>query len=160
MKKRLILVAWLLIGLIACSPDDDGMLTGPVCVMDGDTVMIGGTRRHTKCVDGRIVDIWGITAFRLDQLCPHPSGHMLRCGLYSAAMLQEKVKTKDIRCEEKETKFGGIIVAQCFVDEEDIGRYMVEHGFARADPAQTERYTGYEAQAKAAHLGVWEMGER
>jgi endonuclease YncB( thermonuclease family) len=158
MKKGVIVMACLLAGLFGCSPDGDaGGLSGRACVMDGDTLMIGGSRRHTKCVDGRIVDLWGIAAFGLDQLCPHPSGQMVRCGLYSAYQLQEKLKTQEIRCEEKETKFGGIVVAQCFLGDEDIAQYMVAHGFARADGLVTQRYTGYEAQAKAGRRGLWAM---
>lgn len=157
MKKGLVVTACLLFLVIACSPDGgDGGLTGRACVMDGDTLMIGGTRRHTKCVDGQIVDLWGITAFGLDQLCPHPSGRMVRCGLYAAARLQEKVKTHEVRCEEKASKFGGVVAAQCFVGDEDIGQYMVAGGFAKADAMETERYTGHESQAKAQRRGLWE----
>ena len=161
MKKGLVVTACLLFLVIACSPDgDDGGLKGRACVMDGDTLMIGGTRRHTKCAEGQIVDIWGITAFGLDQLCPHPSGRMVRCGLYAAAQLQEKVKTHEIRCEQKASKFGGVVAAQCFVGEDDIGQYMVVNGFAKANAAVTERYTGHEAQAKAQRRGLWETGSR
>ncbi len=161
MKNALAVTGCLLLLVVACSPDgDDGGLKGRACVMDGDTLMIGGTRRHTKCVDGQIVDLWGITAFGLDQLCPHPSGRMIRCGLYAAAQLQEKVKTGEIRCEQKESKFGGVISAQCFLGDEDIGQYMVAHGYARADALATERYTGHEAQAKAQRRGLWETGAR
>jgi len=159
MKSSLVITGCLLIGLAACSPDGEGAgLTGRACVMDGDTLMIGGTRRHTKCAEGQIVDLWGITAFGLDQLCPHPSGRMVRCGLYAAAQLQEKIKTGEVRCEEKESKFGGVIAAQCFLGDEDIGQYMVANGYAQADASATERYTGHEAQAKAQRRGLWEMG--
>ena len=82
---------------------------------------------------------------------------MVRCGLYSAYQLQEKLKTNEIRCEEKATKFGGIVVAQCFLDDEDIGRYMVVNGYARANADDTERYTGYEAKARSQRRGLWEM---
>lgn len=159
MKSSLVITGCLLIGLAACSPDGEGAgLTGRACVIDGDTLMIGGTRRHTKCAEGQIVDLWGITAFGLDQLCPHPSGRMVRCGLYAAAQLQEKIKTGEVRCEEKESKFGGVIAAQCFLGDEDIGQYMVANGYAQADASATERYTGHEAQAKAQRRGLWEMG--
>jgi len=159
MKSSLVITGCLLIGLAACSPDGEGAgLTGRACVIDGDTLMIGGTRRHTKCAEGQIVDLWGITAFGLDQLCPHPSGRMVRCGLYAAAQLQEKIKTGEVRCEEKESKFGGVIAAQCFLGDEDIGQYMVANGYAQADATVTERYTGHEAQARAQRRGLWEMG--
>ncbi|MEQ9558736.1 MAG: thermonuclease family protein [Rhodospirillales bacterium] len=161
MKKGLIVTACLLFLSAACSPDGEAdKLTGRVCVMDGDTLMIGGTRRHTKCAEGQIVDLWGITAFGLDQLCPHPSGRLVRCGLFAAAQLQEKVKTSEVRCEEKASKFGGVISAQCFVGDDDIGQYMVANGFAKADALVTERYTGHEAQAKAQRRGLWETGAK
>ena len=163
MKNRVITMGYglaaavLVLCLTVAEPAWAGDITGRACVMDGDPLMIGGKRRHSKCVEGQIVDIWGISAFPLDQLCPHPSGQMVRCGLFSAYQLQEKLKTSEIRCEEKSTKFGGIIVAQCFLDQEDIGRYMVSHGYARANGAETERYTGHEAQARSQRRGLWEM---
>ena len=161
MKNALVVTGCLLLLVFACSPDGGaGGLKGRACVMDGDTLMIGGTRRHTKCIEGQIVDLWGITAFGLDQLCPHPSGRMVRCGLYAAAQLQEKVKTAEIRCEQKESKFGGVISAQCFLGDEDIGQYMVANGYARADATVTERYTGHEVQAKAQRRGLWGTGTR
>lgn len=161
MKKGLVVTGCLLFVLFACSPDGDAdRLTGRACVMDGDTLMIGGTRRHTKCVDGQIVDLWGVSAFPLDHLCPHPSGRMIRCGLYVAAQLQEKVKTREVHCEEKASKFGGVLEAQCVVGDEDIGQYMVASGFAKANAAVTERYTGHEAQAKAQRRGLWGMGAK
>ena len=56
MKKGLVVTGCLLFLVFACSPDGDAdKLTGRACVMDGDTLMIGGTRRHTKCAEGQIV---------------------------------------------------------------------------------------------------------
>ena len=49
---------------------------------------------------------------------------------------------------------------QCFVGDDDIGQYMVVNGFAKANAAVTERYTGHEAQAKAQRRGLWETGSR
>ena len=67
MKKGLVVTGCLLFLVFACSPDGDAdKLTGRACVMDGDTLMIGGTRRHTKCAEGQIVDLWGITAVLID----------------------------------------------------------------------------------------------
>ena len=156
--KGLQVLAIPVIGLLLAGalPAQAGEVTGRACVIDGDTLMINGKRRHTKCEGGQIVDLWGVAAFKLDQRCEHPSGQQVLCGRYSAAMLQEKIKTAEIRCEEKATKFGGVTVAQCFLKDEDLGVHMVSHGYALANREDTERYTGYEAQAKAGRKGMWE----
>ena len=151
-----------LLSLIAVSmpavsaPARAGDLSGHVCVMNGDTVMMGGRRRYAECEGGQVIHLWGIAGFKLDQLCRHPSGRNVMCGLYSAAQLQDRIKKNKIRCEQKDTKPGGVIVARCFLDKEDLGQFMVENGFAVADPRETQRYTGYEAAAKAARKGLWQ----
>ena len=150
----LILMACLIVALSAPAVSA-GELTGRACIVDGATLMLGGKRRHTKCEGGKLIQLWGVTAFGLKQRCQHPGGRDVMCGLYSAAQLQEKVKTQEIRCEEKATKFGGIIVAECFLGEDNLNRYMVENGYALADGKTTERFTGYEAQAKAQRRGLW-----
>jgi len=156
MKNALILTGWLILtALIVVPRGAAGEPAGKVCVMTGDTVMIGGKRRHTKCEGGRVVKFWGVAAFKMTQRCAHPSGRDVMCGLYSAAMLQEKIKTADIRCDEKATTDEGIVVGECFLGEENLNRYMVEKGFALADRAETERFTGYEAKAKAGKKGLW-----
>ncbi|HBC08651.1 MAG TPA: hypothetical protein DC046_13890 [Rhodospirillaceae bacterium] len=135
-------------------PAAAGELAGRACVIDGETLMLGGKRRHTKCEGGDIVKLWGVAAFKLKQTCDH-GGRAVLCGRYSAAMLQEKIKTAEIRCEEKATAFGGITIAECFVGADNINQHMVANGFALANRKDTERYTGYEAQAKAQNKGMW-----
>ncbi|PIW30716.1 MAG: hypothetical protein COW30_01715 [Rhodospirillales bacterium CG15_BIG_FIL_POST_REV_8_21_14_020_66_15] len=156
MKKPVILTACLVAGLLAAVPSAGaGELKGRACVIDGETLMLGGKRRHTKCEGGKIVKLWGIAAFKLNQTCEHGMGRTVMCGRYSAAMLQEKIKTAEIRCDEKATTFGGIIVAECFLGDDNINQHMVENGYALANRKDTERYTGYEARAKAGNKGMW-----
>ncbi len=37
-------------------------VSGPVCVTDGDTLVVNGKRRHTGCVGGTRVRLFGIGA--------------------------------------------------------------------------------------------------
>ncbi len=130
-------------------------LEGKVCIVDGDTLMFGGKRRHTKCVEGQSVDLWGVAAFRLKQLCRHPNGRNVLCGRYSAAMLMEQTKKEDIRCVLKAPRPDGTQTAECHVGAKNLNRHMVENGYALAYRPDTERYTAYEAIAKQGNKGMW-----
>lgn len=160
MKNPMILMAYVfVIGVSAGLPNAARAadLEGRVCVVDGDTVMLGGKRRHAKCVDGQLIDLWGIMAFKLNQQCSHPaSRRVVMCGRYSAAMLQEKIGKNTVRCEQKATKPDGTIVGHCFVGDDDINAHMVRNGFALAYRPDTERFTGYEEMAKAGRKGMWQ----
>ncbi len=37
-------------------------VSGPACVTDGDTLLVNGKRRHTRCVGGTRVRLFGIDA--------------------------------------------------------------------------------------------------
>ena len=47
-------------------------VSGPVCVTDGDTLVVNGKRRHTGCVGGTRVRLFGIDAPELKQKCKAP----------------------------------------------------------------------------------------
>ena len=49
-----------LVALIAFPAHAD--VSGPVCVTDGDTLVVNGKRRHTGCVGGTRVRLFGVGA--------------------------------------------------------------------------------------------------
>ncbi len=73
-------------------------VTGPVCVTDGDTLVVNGKRQRTRCAGGTRVRLFGIDAPELKQTCKHPSGRDFLCGRAAASFLLEHVGDRAVEC--------------------------------------------------------------
>ncbi len=107
-------------------------VSGPACVMDGDTLVVNGKRRHTRWVGGTRVRLFGIDAPELKQRCKHPSGRDFLCGRAAAAFLLEHVRGGAVECKGDSVDKYGRLIAICFVDGKDLNALMVGEGWALA----------------------------
>lgn len=94
----------------ACQPE----ISGPVRVIDGDTIDIDGSR----------VRLWGIDAPEAGT----PAGNA------ATAFLHALTAGKWITCRDNGTRSYGRIVAQCFIGNVDIADVLVDAGHARDWP--------------------------
>lgn len=118
---------------------------GDVYVRDGDSL----------AVDGREYRIWGIDAPEFRQLC-FGDNRRVPCGEYAANYMGELVGRGDVSCEEKDTDRYGRVVARCFRDDRDIGREMVQAGWALAYRQYSgDLYAADERAARREKRGVW-----
>jgi len=85
-----------LVALLASPAHAD--VSGPVCVTDGDTLVVNGKHQRTRCVGGTRVRLFGIDAPELKQTCKHPSGRDFLCGRAAAAFLLEHVRGRAVEC--------------------------------------------------------------
>ncbi|MDZ7709011.1 MAG: thermonuclease family protein [Roseovarius sp.] len=95
---------------------------GPVRVIDGDTLDVGGTR----------VRLHGIDAPELGQTCTNPDGAVWECGTWVAQQVRARIGGRTARCETVDTDRYGRTVATCAVARQDVGRMLVTEGLALA----------------------------
>ena len=117
---------------------------GVASVVDGDTLVIHGTR----------VRLEGIDAPESAQVC-HVDGAPWRCGQQAALALADKIGRAPIRCETHGRDHYQRMLGVCFLGREDINRWLVAQGWAFALREHSSRYTQDETNAKRAGLGVW-----
>lgn len=102
---------------------------GPAKVVDGDTLVVDGTR----------IRMFGIDAPETKQSCDL-KGKNYTCGLSSKAALEKEIAGAPVRCEPKQKDLYGRTVAICRLappgsksgEGEDINAWMVSEGWAVA----------------------------
>jgi endonuclease YncB( thermonuclease family) len=120
-------------------------LSGEAAVLDGQTLTI----------DGRTLRLEGIVAPPLGHRC-QLRGTMRDCGLISGTGLKDLTAGAVVQCiSRRELAPDGVRYARCSADGYDLSEGMVYTGWARADLAQTDRYEGFEAGARAKKRGMW-----
>jgi endonuclease YncB( thermonuclease family) len=133
-------------GLVALSPAPAGaeQVTGQATVADGDSLSIHGIR----------IRLFGIDAPEGKQTCQR-GGAAWACGEEAARQLRSLTASHEVRCEGRGTDAYGRLIAVCSVDGFELNKTMVEAGWATAFTKYSDDYTGVEARAKAARLGIW-----
>jgi endonuclease YncB( thermonuclease family) len=117
---------------------------GRASVIDGDTVEIHGKR----------IRLYGIDAVESGQRC-QKEGRPWRCGRDSAFALADKIGQRPITCSGDEFDQYRRLIARCTINGEDLGGWMVEHGWAVAFRRYSELYVGQEARARKKRVGLW-----
>ena len=120
-------------------------LHGPASVTDGDSLSISGIR----------VRLFGIDAPELNQNC-YDNGSAVACGEMSKIRLESLIGDSEVTCQRKSTDPYGRMVAICQISGVDLGRAMVESGWATAFRKYSEDYVPAELQARAAKSGLWQ----
>lgn len=113
---------------------------GAARVADGDSLAIGGGRIRLK----------GIDAPELAQTCRR-GGEEWPCGRNARDRLAQLAAGRTVSCEGKGHDRYGRLLARCAVDGLDLGRAMVEEGWAVAFGG----YEAAEAAARSAGRGLW-----
>ncbi len=131
--------------LAACTPAPP-TIAGRASVIDGDTLEIHDRR----------IRLWGVDAPEGGQSCDGADGAGYACGRLSANRLDQHLRDKTVSCFEEDTDRYGRMVARCEVDGEDVGAWLVRHGYAVGyDRYAGGAYVREEAAARQARAGVW-----
>jgi endonuclease YncB( thermonuclease family) len=120
-------------------------------VIDGDTLDI----------DGKIVQLYGIDAPELGQLCDS-AGILWQCGVEAALALRKLVTLGNhgLTCApwtddpDRTTAHGGVLEF-CKLGHEDVALVMLLGGHSVALPGSFPDYLDAQEQARRARLGVW-----
>lgn len=114
-------------------------------IIDGDTIYIGQNK----------IRFSGIDAPELKQLCELNS-KLVKCGAMAREFLIKKISDKQVRCiPEKDLDRYGRILAECFVNNESLSKYMVRNGYAFAFRKYSKKFIDDEQYAKSNNLGLW-----
>lgn len=121
-------------------------IAGHASVIDGDTIEIGGRR----------IRFDGIDAPESQQICTDTSGKAYLCGGRAAAALDEMVRGRTVRCEEKGQDRYGRTLGRCYAGTLDLQRELVRAGWAFAFRRYSTRYIVDEDSARTAARGIWQ----
>lgn len=129
------------------SVDESGgaEISGYPRLRDGDSFDFGQVR----------VRLHGIDAFEGSQRCPHVNGGTFACGDSGRDALKALIDGREVFCQRRDTDTYGRMVARCSVAGRDLGRAMVEQGWALAYRRYSSDYIRYEDEARSAARGVW-----
>ena len=139
MKKLLIL---LFMGLCFCNISFANNLK----ITDGDTIILNGER----------IRFSGIDAPELKQIC-QKNDQKVRCGILAKKLLAEKIGTVIPECISEGKDFYKRTLAECFVKNESLSKFLVRSGFAFAYRKYSKKFIKDEEFAKKNKLGMWAM---
>lgn len=150
MMRRLVpllaIVAVLIAGvrLLSSSPHANQTLD----VIDGDTLQ----------VDGAIVQLYGIDAPELGQLC-ESDGSLWQCGIDAALALRKLIDLSrgSFHCSpwQGERTAADPATYVCEVRHEDVALVLLHNGYGVALPGSFPDYRDAQDEARQARLGIW-----
>ena len=127
------------------SPAFGAKISGYPRIVDGDTVEIAQTK----------IRLSGIDAPETDQLCLDVKGAKWACGIAARDQLIRHSDGQIWECDTTGTDQYGRSLANCFIEGEDVSKWMVRSGWALSFVRYSHAYDADEAAAREAHAGLW-----
>jgi len=121
-----------------------GELSGTALVKDGRTFVINGT----------VVELYGIDAVDIDQVCHTKRQKEFSCGHVAATALATLVRNVIVTCQ-PEGPPEPTLKAICQGGPMDIAEQQVLQGWAFADPETGDKYRRAERAARSLNEGIW-----
>ena len=115
-------------------------------IADGDTIKINGEK----------IRFSGIDTPELNQSCAK-KGVKNSCGLKAKQILIDKIVDNKVKCIKEGKDRYKRILAECFVNNESLSRYLVRSGYAFAYRKYSKKFIIDEDYARANKLGMWSM---
>ncbi|MDC0851068.1 thermonuclease family protein [Candidatus Pelagibacter sp.] len=122
-----------------------------VKVVDGDTIHLDGIKVRFSGIDTPESYYRGKR-----QQCTFEKVKVY-CGYWAKIVLIEKIGNNKVTCikEEKPDQYNRVL-AECFVNNESLSKYLVRSGFAFAYRKYSKKFIEDEEFAKANKLGLWQ----
>ncbi|MDA9598220.1 thermonuclease family protein [bacterium] len=115
-------------------------------ITDGDTIKINGKK----------IRFSGIDTPELKQTCLK-DGENNSCGFKAKQILIDKIERNKVKCIEEGQDRYKRILAECFVNNESLSRYLVRSGYAFAYRKYSNKFISDEDYARVNKLGMWSM---
>ena len=115
-------------------------------ILDGDTI-------HIEKVKYRF---HGIDAPETSQICK-VNNKNIKCGELSKQKLIKKIGNKKVNCKKVAIDRYKRVVAECYVNDESLSKYLVKNGYAFAYRRYSKKFVEDENFAKKNKLGLWSM---
>ena len=122
-------------------------ITGKPRIIDGDTIDIAGQR----------IRIHGIDAPEAKQKCRDQDNYW-QCGFEATNALAFFIAKNWVTCIQRDVDRYGRVVAACYaggVGEPNIGKHMVQDGWALAYRRYSKDFVGAEVEAQTSQRGMW-----
>ena len=143
-KKKIILVISISVLVFLFTYTD--IKSQDVKITDGDTIKINGEK----------IRFSGIDTPELNQTCVK-EGVKNSCGLTAKQILIDKIVDNKVKCIKEGKDRYKRILAECFVNNESLSRYLVRSGYAFAYRKYSKKFIIDEDYARANKLGMWSM---
>ena len=143
-KKKIILVISISVLVFLLTYTD--IKSQDVKITDGDTIKINGEK----------IRFSGIDTPELNQTCVK-EGVKNSCGLTAKQILIDKIIDNKVKCIKEGKDRYKRILAECFVNNESLSRYLVRSGYAFAYRKYSKKFIIDEDYARANKLGMWSM---
>ena len=143
-KKKIILVISISVLVFLFTYTD--IKSQDVKITDGDTIKINGEK----------IRFSGIDTPELNQTCVK-EGVKNSCGLTAKQILIDKIIDNKVKCIKEGKDRYKRILAECFVNNESLSRYLVRSGYAFAYRRYSKKFIIDEDYARSNKLGMWSM---
>ena len=143
-KKKVILVISISVLVFLFTYTD--IKSQDVKITDGDTIKINGEK----------IRFSGIDTPELNQTCVK-EGVKNSCGLTAKQILIDKIIDNKVKCIKEGKDRYKRILAECFVNNESLSRYLVRTGYAFAYRKYSKKFIIDEDYARVNKLGMWSM---
>ena len=143
--RNILAVALVLASIPANAKEYD--YSGYMQVVDGDTLKTS----HSK------IRLVGIDTPELKQSC---NNGKVKCGVLAKQALENLIGDKQVDCNKIGTDLYGRILGECFVEEVNINRWMLQNGWAVYYSSRGIDKVAYkidQTTAKVARKGIWNM---
>ena len=143
-KKKVILVISISLVVFFFSYTD--IKSQVIKITDGDTIKINGEK----------IRFSGIDTPELKQTCIK-NGVKNSCGIKAKEMLIDKISNKKVSCIRDGKDQFKRTLAECFVNNESLSRYLVRSGYAFAYRKYSKKFIKDEDYARMKKIGMWSM---
>jgi endonuclease YncB( thermonuclease family) len=103
---------------------------------------------------GRTIRLYGIHIPATERTC-QTFTRPVNCGARAALALEFKIGGNFVNCDPKWHNDDRSITAVCYAEDEDLGAYLIERGWALALPDAPFEYVALEKIARSRGIGVW-----
>ena len=121
------------------------IIQGKAKIIDGDTIHINKNK----------IRLHGIDAPEMDQTCAIKN-KVWHCGIESSAALKKLVLDNNISCVVNDIDKYKRYIAECFINNKNINKFMVKNGWAIAYRYYSSDYINDENIAKNNKTGIWQ----
>ena len=115
-------------------------------VVDGDTIHLNGNK----------IRFSGIDTPELKQNCIKDSIE-IACGIKARDILINKIGNQKVSCVSEGKDQFKRILAECFVNNISLSRFLVRSGYAFAYRKYSKKFISDEEFAKSNQIGMWNM---
>ncbi len=117
-----------------------------VKIVDGDTIYLKNEK----------IRFSGIDTPEIKQTC-NKNNETIKCGIQAKELLINKIGNNQVKCIKNGLDKYNRILAECFVNNQSLSKYLVREGYAFAYRKYSTKYVQDEDYAKKNKKGMWAM---